>query len=183
MHTQDHAGRHSSPTSCSSKRGPANQKQGGRQTSYSRHRSWQMSSRICSCSCGRAGSRENEQRRLQLRRKVAGRGPHISPQESRPFQDAKQAMRIPPYIWIYGPKLLPNITKYLLKSLHTKQPILGNVLKARYGQLWNKNMAYVQKTPFIRGLRSANSNASHLCSLEDCDSHLLGGQELHCTTQ
>ena len=40
-------------------------------------------------------------------------------------------------------KLLPNITEYLGTSPHTIQSILRNVLKARYGQLWNMNMAYV----------------------------------------
>ena len=40
-------------------------------------------------------------------------------------------------------KLLPNITEYLWTSPHTTQSTQRNVLKARYGQLWNMNMAYV----------------------------------------
>ena len=72
-------------------------------------------------------------------------------------------------------KLLPNITEYLWTSPHATQSILRNVLKACYGELWNMNMAYVQKMPYIRGLRAATSNACLLCSLEDSGSHLLGG--------
>ena len=73
-------------------------------------------------------------------------------------------------------KLLPNITEYLWTSPHTTQSLLRNVLKARYGQLWNMNMAYVRKMPYMRGLRTATSNACPLCSLlEDSGSHLLGG--------
>ena len=36
-------------------------------------------------------------------------------------------------------------------------------------------MAYARKMPYIRGLRTATSNACPLCSLEDSGSHLLGG--------
>ena len=72
-------------------------------------------------------------------------------------------------------KLLPNITEYLWTSPHTTQSILRNVLKARYGQLWNMNMAYVRKMPYMKGLRTATSNACPLCSLEDLGRHLLGG--------
>ena len=72
-------------------------------------------------------------------------------------------------------KLLPNITEYLWTSPHTTQSILRNVLKARYGRLRNMNMAYVQTMPYIRGLRTATSNACPLCSLEDSGSHLRGG--------
>ena len=72
-------------------------------------------------------------------------------------------------------KQLPNITKFLCTSPHTTQSILRNVLKARYGQLWNMSMAYVRKMPSGRGLRTATSNACPLCSLEDSGSHLLAG--------
>ena len=36
-------------------------------------------------------------------------------------------------------------------------------------------MAYVRKMPYMRGLRTATSNACPLCSQEDSGSHLLGG--------
>ena len=48
-------------------------------------------------------------------------------------------------------KLLPSITEYLWTSPHATQSILGNVLKARYGQLWNMNLAYVRKMAYNRG--------------------------------
>ena len=71
-------------------------------------------------------------------------------------------------------KLIPNITEYLRTSPHTIQSILRNVPKARYGQLWNMNMAYVRKMPYVRELRTATSNASPLCSLEDLGSPFGG---------
>ena len=71
--------------------------------------------------------------------------------------------------------LLPNITDYLWTPLHSTQSILCNVLKARYGQLWNMNMTYDRQIPYIRGLRTATSNECPLCLLEDSGSHLLGG--------
>ena len=37
-------------------------------------------------------------------------------------------------------------------------------------------MAYVQKMPYIRGLRTATSSECQLCSLGDSGSHLLGGR-------
>ena len=53
--------------------------------------------------------------------------------------------------------------------------MLRNILKARYGQLWNMHMAFVRKMPYMKHLGIARSSACPLCHCEDSGSHILGG--------
>ena len=72
-------------------------------------------------------------------------------------------------------KVLPNSLEHPWTSRIVTASILRNTLKARYGQLWNMNMAFVRKMPYMKHLCVARSNACPLCSFEDSGSHILGG--------
>ena len=72
-------------------------------------------------------------------------------------------------------KLLPHTAQHIWTSSAVTHSMLRNVLKARFGQLWNMNMAYVRKVPYMKGLRVATSNACPLCCLTDSGSYILGG--------
>ena len=68
-------------------------------------------------------------------------------------------------MWIYGTKLVANyvptsLTTYGHPAHNTIN--LRNVLKARYGQLRNRDMAYIRKMPDIKVLRTAPSNACQI---------------------
>ena len=49
-----------------------------------------------------------------------------------------------------------------------------NVVKSRTGQLWNKNMAYRQKMPYLSGQARATNADCPLCGDHDGISHMLG---------
>ena len=72
-------------------------------------------------------------------------------------------------------KVLPSSLEHPWTSRSVTASILRNTLKARYGQLWNMNMAFVRKMPYMKHLCVARSNACPLCSFEDSGSHILGG--------
>ena len=114
---------------------------------------------------------------FSMQQKSGWQGTSHQPSRKPSGQNAKQPTQTVPCTWICGINLKANYnnTEYPWISLHTTQSILRNILKPRYGQLWNMNMAYVRKMPYIKGLRTATSKACPLCSLEDSGSHLLGG--------
>ena len=134
--------------------------------------------RACKVLLAGTDSREDEQWRQRCSRKVAGRGLTSALKKIVRLKYQAGNANITLYVDLWNQvesKRLRNITEYLWTSPHTTQSILRNVLKARYGQLWNMNISYVRKMPYIRGLRTATSNGCPLCSLEDSGSHLLGG--------
>ena len=49
------------------------------------------------------------------------------------------------------------------------------LLRARYGQLWTKRMAYKYRMPYMPGMRVAMDMKCPLCGRDDSISHLLGG--------
>ena len=59
-------------------------------------------------------------------------------------------------------KLLPHTAQHIWTSSAVTHSMLRNVLKAQFGQLWNMNMAYARKMPYMKGLRVATSNACPL---------------------
>ena len=112
-----------------------------------------------------------------MQQKSGWQGTSRRPSRKPSVQNAKQAMQTLPCMWIYGTKLRAN---YFPTSLNTyghprTQHNQSCAMSWKPGQLWNMNMAYVRKMPYIKGLRTATSNACPLCSLEDSGSHLLGG--------
>ena len=46
-------------------------------------------------------------------------------------------------------KLLPHTAQHIWTSSAVTHRMLLNVLKAQFGQLWNMNMAYVRKMPYM----------------------------------
>ena len=52
---------------------------------------------------------------------------------------------------------------------------LRNVLKSRFGQTWNKGMAYIRKMPYIGHEGIARNNLCPLCNHPDSCSHIFGG--------
>ena len=60
-------------------------------------------------------------------------------------------------------------------SKYVSEAAVKQLLKARYGQLWNKHMAHVRGMPYMPGQSIARDSKCPLCSGEDSTSHFLGG--------
>lgn len=53
--------------------------------------------------------------------------------------------------------------------------MLRNVLKARYGQIWNENMAFIRKMPYTMNGGIARDGLCPLCRQPDSCAHIFGG--------
>ena len=70
---------------------------------------------------------------------------------------------------------VPNIHEASWNTPAVTLPMLRNTLKARYGQLWNKHMAFIRNMPYRNGLGVARNDSCPLCGQPDSGSHILGG--------
>ena len=54
-------------------------------------------------------------------------------------------------------------------------PVITQVLKYRFGQLWNMKLAYLQRRPCLSGFPMLRSDRCPHCHQPDSRGHILGG--------
>ena len=59
----------------------------------------------------------------------------------------------------------------------TSSPVVTQVLKYRFGQLWNMKLAYLQQRPYLPGWPMPKSTRCPHCGQPDSGGHILGGCE------
>ena len=72
-------------------------------------------------------------------------------------------------------EILPKISTHLWTSSKISFSMLRNTLKARYGQLWNRSMAFNRKMAYLKDEGIARDNLCPLCHRPDSIGHFLGG--------
>jgi len=72
------------------------------------------------------------------------------------------------------PHTLPEASNVFFTSSNITFTEKKNTLKARYGVLWNKKIAYRHKTAYIEGHGIARDTHCPLCKDADSIGHILG---------
>ena len=68
---------------------------------------------------------------------------------------------------------LGDVSNQFWKS--AAMPVITQVLKYRFGQLWNMKLAYLQRRPYLPGFPMPRSDRCPHCHQPDSGGHILGG--------
>ena len=71
--------------------------------------------------------------------------------------------------------IVPDFSSHFWNNSCITMPAITQVLRYRFGQLWNMKLAYRQRRPYLPGMRPPRNACCPHCGREDSGGHILGG--------